>query len=537
MADLAGSIMVDVQPKKQEGQKSFGYEDAWLGRIAPYWSRPALVDGNLWRKVVKSQPIAELYRDTLIQNALSLDWKISARDSNKQDELAGTVRYYTNLLEKGGNSGLDWAGLLEWISKDMLDTPFGGAAEIGRKGDSPIGRVMWIGPIDSATLYPTLNYDFPVVQEYNTQTVAFPAHSIVRVFMSPRTEILYRGWGTPPPEIVYNALQMLIRGDVYYANLLLDIPTAGILDLGDMEQSSALEWVEAYRGFLNNGGNTSFKIPVLYEHNTDVKFVSFGKVPNDLMFDKITLKYAALVGAAYGLTLSDIGLQATTGESLAGTIRNERKTQRTGRARLKKKLKYFYEQILPPSLRFDWVDYDDELNVALGRARLANATAMQTLVNMKTVTPEESRKQLISDGMFTISMTESVPDYDWPDENKPAQRVGNKDEEEMRGDPVPATDGGMGEVKSKAELELVSTHAVFNAGQILRDVIIENEDYPELAIYETNRLIEMAELPEDLEEVEYKTALLELRNMLLENADIDDYNTIVPLLSGRLSKL
>lgn len=528
MADLVGNnILVDVQPKKQDGQKSLNFEDAWLARYAPYWSRPGLVDGNLWRRVVKQQPIAELYRDTLIQNAISLDWKISVRDTDKQDELAATVRHYTTLLEKGGNSGLDWTSLLEWVAKDLLDTPFGGAVEIGRKGDSPIGRVQWIEPIDSATLFPTLNYDFPIVQEYNTQSVAFPAHSIARVYMSPRTEMQYRGWGTPPPEVVYNALQLLTRGDMYYANLLLDIPAAGILDLGDMEQSSALEWVEAYKGFLANGGNTSFKIPVLYEHATEVKFISFGKAPNDLMYDRITLKYAALVGAAYGLGLADIGLQAATGESLAGTIRSDRRTRSTGRARLKKKLKYFYEQILPPTLRFDWVDYDDELNVALGRARLANATAMQTLTNMKAVTPEEARKQLISDGMFTISMPESVPDYDWPDEEKPAQRVGNEDQEEMRGDPVPASAGGEGEIRKST---LVATYAVFNAGEILRTTIIENEDYPDIAKWETTKMIEMAEVPEELEEAEYKSCLVKLRDMLLENSNVDDYNSLVPQL-------
>jgi len=533
MTDLVGNnILVDVQPKKQDGQKSLSYEDAWLARYAPYWSRPGLVDGNLWRKVVKQQPIAELYRDTLIQNAISLDWKISVRDSDKQDELAATVRYYTNLLEKGGNSGLDWTSMLEWVAKDLLDTPFGGAVEVGRKGDSPVGRVQWLEPIDSATLFPTLNYEYPIVQEYNTQSVAFPAHSIARVYMSPRTEILYRGWGTPPPEVVYNALQLLVRGDMYYANLLLDIPAAGILDLGDMEQSSALEWVEAYKGFLANGGNTSFKIPVLYEHNTDVKFISFGKAPNDLMYDRITLKYAALVGAAYGLSLSDIGLQATAGESLAGTIRSERRTRSTGRARLKKKLKYFYEQILPPTLRFDWVDYDDELNVALGRARLANATAMQTLINTKVVTPEESRKQLIVDGMFTISMPESVPaDYDWPEEEKPAQRFGNEDEEEMRGDPVAPSAGGEGEIRKS---ELIATYAVFNAGEILRAVISENEDYPDIAKHETNNLIALAEVPDEIDDSVYKAALTILRDMLLENADVDDYNSLVPQLGGKL---
>ena len=47
------------------------------------------------------------------------------------------------------------------------------------------------------------------------------------------------------------ALQMIGRGDVYYANLLLDTPQVGILDLKDMAKDSAEEWVKA-RATLKN---------------------------------------------------------------------------------------------------------------------------------------------------------------------------------------------------------------------------------------------------------------------------------------------
>lgn len=431
---------------KNPGQHALTISDAFLLRISPVWNRPPTVDANAWRMIVNAQPVAVTCRDTLISSILSLDWKISVRDSNLQEEFAPTVKYYTRLLEKAGyGSDLDYTSHIEWIAGDLLDTPFGGMSEIGRDGDKPTGRVRWIEPLDAATLFPTLNFNTPVVQYYMGQEVFFPRHAVARTYMRPRTRIEYKGWGIAPPETAYLAFDMLARGDTYYANLLLDIPTAGILDLGDMEKDSALEWVEAYRSLLANGGNSSFKIPVLYEHQTDVKFVPFGKVPNDIMFDRITLKYAALIAASYGMSLSDIGISPTTngGETLAGSIRSERKTRKTGFARLKKKLKFYFEQILPPVLQFNWVDYDDEVNIALGRARQANANAFKMLSDAGFISPKEGRQQLIADGMFTISMPEEPPAKPKTPIAKPSPITLPKENL-----PVPPSMGGHGDVKA-----------------------------------------------------------------------------------------
>ena len=437
-------IIADLPISKNPGQNALTVDEAYLIRISPAWNRPPTFDANAWRSIVNAQPIAVTCRDTLISSLLSLDWKISVRDSALQDELAPTIRYYTKLFEKAGyGSDLDYTSHVEWIAGDLLDTPFGAMSEIGRDGDKPTGRVRWIEPLDAATLYPTLNFDFPVIQYYGGNEVIFPRHTISRAYMSPRTRIEFKGWGTAPPEVAYLALDMLARGDSYYANLLLDIPTTGILDLGDMEKESALEWVNAYKGLLANGGNASFKIPVLYEHENDVKFIPFGKVPNDIMFDRISLKYAALVAAAYGMSLSDIGISPTNngGETLAGTIRSERKTRKTGFARLKKKIKFYFEQILPTTLQFNWVDYDDEVNVALGRARQSNAAAFKLLADAGFISPKEGRQQLIADGMFTISMPEEPP-------AKPKQLKPSVDEVKPVRPLVAPSMGGQGEVKA-----------------------------------------------------------------------------------------
>lgn len=434
-------------------QKSIDINELFLTRFLPPWSRPASLPAQTWRAWVLNQPVAITCRETLIANLLSLDWKITPINSNYKEELNPTIRYYTKLFKNGGNYaglGLDYSGLIEWIAGDILDTPFGGAAEIGRKGRMENGRVQWIRPLDAGTLFPTLNQEFPVVQYWQGwDAVAFRNWEISRVYMSPHSFIWKEGWGMAPPEKVYFAIDLLNRGDKYYANLLLDVPTAGILDLGDMEKSSAEEWITAFKTFVNDN-ETSFRVPVLYEHNNPVNFLPFGKVPNDIMFDRITLKYAALTAAAYGMSLSDIGLQtaSSSGETLAGSIRQERRTRKTGFARLKAKVKSFFDHILPETLQFNFIDYDDELSVALGRARLASAQAFKTFQDGGNLSRQEIRSQIIEDGLVSISLPDELPSDAKPAlPVSPFGKTGGNTEPEMLGNPKPPSGGGEGEIR------------------------------------------------------------------------------------------
>ena len=458
----------EVKPR----QRSINISDLFLTRFSPPWTRPPSLPAYTWRNWVMNQPVAMAYRETLIANILSLDWAITPRDATYKKELDATVKYYTKLLNEGGYYlGTDYTGLIEWICGDVLDLPFGGATEVGRKGDVPSGRVAWLRPLDGGTLYPTLNQEFPVVQYYQGyDAIAFPAHAIARTYLSPQSYIYREGWGMAPPEKAYFAVNLLNTGDKYYANLLLDVPTAGILDLGDMEKSSAEEWVTAFKTFVNDTA-TSFRVPVLYEHNNPVSFIPFGKVPNDIMFDAITIKYAALLGAAYGMTTSDIGLKdAGSGNTLAGTIRDERRSRRTGFARLKLKMKYFFDKILPSSLEFTFIDFDSELSLNLGRARLATATAMNLFQTNGNFSQQEIRSQTIQDGLFDINIPDKLPKDAkakqeakfWHDtlgnqaNGDPNSQKKKPGQPEITGSPKTPSTGGEGDVKKMASLTVKS---------------------------------------------------------------------------------
>ena len=440
---------------KQEGQRSIQMPD-YLVRNLPQWRHPEWVDANVWRKVVRHQPVATACKETLISQVSSLNWKIDVRDSTKRDENKELISYYSDFFDFTGK--YDYTELLEMQIADLLDTPFGCGMELGWENDvssreNPNSKLVWIEPLDSATLFPTLNDDWPVgqhVPEALGKFVYFPKHVFNRAYISPRMEITRWGWGCAPPEKIYLALELINRGDLYYANLLLDSPEVGILDLGDMEEGSAKNWVESWRELLT--GIDPFKIPVLYGHEKPANFISFTRNPNELVFNQTITRYSALVASGYGMSLDDIGLSSSSngGETLAGTIRQERRTRRTGLSRVKSKIISSRNKILPLALKFSFIDLDDEVAVALGRARLSSATAIKELVSIKVISPEEGRLQMIADGVFTIPMSEKIPESELSnfinDEVDSTERPG------LLGRPIAPSEGGHGEVIPRSEL-------------------------------------------------------------------------------------
>src|SRR4030042_6199258 len=159
----------------EKGERNLELPELYFNRLMPQWRQPDWLHANVWRAVVANQPFAMICRETIMANILNLDWKIDARDSNGRDELKAEKEYYEKLLLDDGE--YDWSSRLEWLLQDYLDIPFGGAAEIGREGDDPDGKVMWIEPLDGATLFPTLNMDYPVGQMLPRdimRTVYFP---------------------------------------------------------------------------------------------------------------------------------------------------------------------------------------------------------------------------------------------------------------------------------------------------------------------------------------------------------------------------
>jgi len=253
---------------------------SFLLRFTPTFQSPQWQDANKWRWAVRNQPIAISCRDTLISFLVGTEWQIRAKNPDETEKYRTDIDYYEELFNN--LNGLDFDSFLDLLCQDILDTPFGGAAEVGRLGDVPEGRVVWVQNIDSATLYPTYDFEFPVAQRVPgilLPPVLFPRHAIDRSYLSPRPEYDRKGWGMAPPEKIYLAIDLLFRGDRYYANLLLDTPEAGILDLLDMDKEAALEWLTSFQTLFT--GADPFKVPVLYEHTTKAEWIPFGRPPTE----------------------------------------------------------------------------------------------------------------------------------------------------------------------------------------------------------------------------------------------------------------
>ena len=399
---------IDADVGEASGQRAIHLQP-YLNRTIPYWGHPGYFAGAQWRSTVKNQPVAIICRDTLISNMLNQDWAVRLREP-EQTELDATkkeIDHYTKVFTVADGDFDDHIAL---VVQDMLDLPFGGMGEIGREPDDKEGKVEWVEHVDGATLVPTGDKNWPVVQsvpDVPHRPIVFPQHSIARVLVSPSPNIRRKGWGMAPPEKIYLALMMLYRGDQYYANLLLDTPEAGILDLGDMSRESAEEWLEGFKSLF--GGIDGFKVPVLYEHTTPAKWIPFNRPPIDMLYDSTTLKYAQLVCAGYGMRLSDIGMAEMSGDkTLAGVIRGERQTRKTGYAEVSSRLTNYFNKMLPDHLQFVWEENDEELKRATAAALSTYGLALGQLKRDGLLTPEETRMELAATGLLETEIDPSI---------------------------------------------------------------------------------------------------------------------------------
>jgi len=445
-----GKVPSEVEtPARQRSISLQSYLQRWI----PYWGHPGWLAAERWRAFVRNQPLAGICRDTLISNLKNMEWDIVAKRSEdaSNKNIQKAIDYYKELffqIEGSFDSYLDLMG------QDMLDLPFGAMCEVVREDDDPEGHVLALHHIDAATLFPTGDLDYPVQQrvpELPGAIVNFPKHAMERMMISPRPEIRRKGWGMAPPEKAYLAVEMLFRGDRYYANLLLDTPEAGILDLVDMDAETAEQWIEGWASLFQ--GIDGFKVPVLHSHTKPAKWIPLARPPIDMMYDNVTSKYAGILAAAYGLRLSDLGLEETKGEkTLAGVIRGERQSRRSGYATIKVNFENHFDRIVPEPIKFIWIDADEESKLMKSKTVVSYGQALSTLVTAKMITQLEARQELVAQGLLETEIdvdelpeelaiqeepmaTGDQPEYPFgkpkpPDEEVPATQGG-------RGGPTP----------------------------------------------------------------------------------------------------
>lgn len=460
--------MADPKPKS--------LEPPYLWRIPTIWRMPQWQQANQWRWFVYNQPIAMLCRARLINYLLGLPWEITAKDPDEKDKVEEDARYYSAWVLRNFDLVLDK------LWQDALDLPVGGVVEIVRwpagvkpviqegeeeykvTRDHPKGHPFRLVNLDGATVFPTYEPDIPLAQRIPEldRVVYFTENDIGRIGIQPRTEMRLNGYFKAPPEQIYLAMQMVNDTDHYYHDLVKEVPPVGILDLTDMQEHQAKDWVGSVRSLFE--GNDPFKIPVLYDHEKPAVFIPFGKSPQELLFDTASLRYARIVAGSYGLTLGNLGLEPK-GETLAGSIRDDMQASQGYGYVIEKTKNLLDAEVLPPYLEWSPKIQDFEKLTGKGRAFLVVAQALKAAKEIGAIKPSEVQAQLVRDGFITVEVEE-------PDDEKIAEEAmakqlpfggkpgaNGKDAAKQLTDKVPAAEGGFGDVKKeKAHIKGSEAH-------------------------------------------------------------------------------
>lgn len=382
--------------------------DPYLIKQPIQWAAPrGPGTAEMWRTVSANQPVAELCKQKLVLHAQATEWGIEARQAEDTDKYKEEIDYYTDLLD---NIHMPFDEWVELMVNDMLDLPQGATSELVRWGPGKgplkyphhLGHVheMWF--LDGATVRPTGDRQIPIVQAVGNDAVWFKQAEVARMLSGRRPELALNGYSRPPLEKAYLAVQMLYYGDSYYAKYLIDTPEAGILYLGDMTQDSAETWLSGFRALFS--GIAPFKIPVIAETERPPQWIPLNQDPSKIAYDTTIDRYSRIVAAAYGMKLSDIGLDGGA-ETLAGKIRDERAFMGTGMGSILLKIENMINsKILPRYLIFRFKVHNEETVIQKMRARLMAGQAAKVLIESQIATAAELQQQFVLEGLLDVPL-------------------------------------------------------------------------------------------------------------------------------------
>ena len=383
---------------------------------APYiFRRPPNVFTNYvglrqdqWREVVARAPVVGVCIRTLITQITAIPWAIIGDDEEE-------VKYYTSVLQHANGENHDT--FVERLVQDVLTIPFGGAVEVVRYPTDGVVASTW--HVDASTMFPTYDEELLYVQVNPDNTLDreyFDGEQIKRIMWAPRSDIKNYGWSKTPLMEVLPTIEAVMRSDVFYANLLSDTPEAGILDLMDMKQEAAQDWVKSWQSLMI--GIDALKVPVLYEHEKAAQFIPFTRSPSELTLPELVKRLVEIVVAAFGMNIGDLGLYEHT-NTKAGTSASIALSKRQGLGALLKKITSLYnESILPDTVNFKFNPIDEEDKLKKSQTERQRAETLKILGTADPSTGQPLfpanilRKQAIQDGLITVITMDDVDDLE-----------------------------------------------------------------------------------------------------------------------------
>lgn len=366
-----------------------------------------------WRRVLYSSPTVWACVKALSDQLVALPWYITTKNKEERHRKKDKIDYYTEeVVGKFNNENYD-IGVMR-TNRDVLSIPMGGTCEvIYRESDAAKwpGEVDRVENIDGGTLSWTGNYEYPVKQtDPNdfTRYVVFHRDEIRRILINPRPEYNLSGYQQSPLETCYLAIDAIAKGDFYYVNLLTETPSAGILDLRDMKEEEVIKWAKSWRELLT--GNEALKIPILYDHVEEARWIPFGIPPESTMYGDSLSHYTRLVHACFGLYTQDTGISERT--PAGGREANlERRSWHRYKATIAV-WENFWNSIIPQDLVFKYEEVNIEETERLARAQVAKANALGILARIPgALGLRELRREIAETGLVeTYINTEELPE-------------------------------------------------------------------------------------------------------------------------------
>lgn len=388
---------------KEPKPKSILYLERQPARVSP--RAPSYLSATQWRYAAK-EPTNLAYQ-THLMRALKLEYKFipkKGKDS-KDPEVKKVIEYYDELFYTN-----NWSTVKTMWEKDSYDLPFGGALEIGWwpktafGGKFPAGYPAWFIHVDGGTMWissDTSKYPFMQVNPNdNADKRPFKRNEIARLMYLPHPDLQHKGYQYSPTEQNYQVIEALSRLYTFDIKSMSDTPIAGILDLMDFKEEDALEWAIGFKEMMM--GIDPIKIPILYEHEKQAKFVPFGQVTVDVA--EKWKHYAEKAGNPYGLTIGSLGLYEHD-RTLAGARVQRITTQRTGVGGFAwDERNSINRQLFPPGcpIMYEWDVPEIEDKLKLEQARGVRAAYMKAYVDAGALHPEDMLEQAVEDNVFTI---------------------------------------------------------------------------------------------------------------------------------------
>lgn len=354
---------------------------------------------------LSKEGIPGICKETLVDQAVaSLNWEIVSPTGEKD----ANTEFYSNVLREA-NDGEGAASFFMRLADDVLSTLQGGHFEILLgANDIPIK----VYNVDSTTIFRNRfgsgeysREQYPWIQRVYNEEVYFKRNELAHLYWHPSSDWDERHRNICPVELAYFYISVLASSDDTNLELLTDAFPAGVLSLPGATREEAQSFKDSWDYAIRGGSLRD--IAVLYgEALKQAQHIKFTRPPTDMAFEITNHWYAALVAAAYEMSILDISI-LTKVSTKAGAESQERMSQQQGQRKLRKVIDEAIETwLLPSGYNFKWIIPRPEDDITLAKTIESRTRAISQLT--ASFGPDKGEEYAIRMGL--LPARDGMPD-------------------------------------------------------------------------------------------------------------------------------